>query len=220
MAWNLKKLDNIDVERQMVVSGYIHEYESMNKQNIPKEIILICILFYGYGVDEWDVDQISIGMQLSDRKLTKVKRGVLYASSSYCKRIIECGTFLWRFKIDDCSNGVGWDDGGKFMIGIWKVNGDEEPQTDTYFTRDGDGYGFDPVGGVISNDAGYTSADQKYGVKCKNGTIVEMLLDMNELTLSYKINDKDYGKAFDVEKCKYRAAVYMLTENDAITLLK
>ena len=51
---------------------------------------------------------------------------------------------------------------------------------------------------------------QSYGVDCQNGDILEMILNLNQYTLRYKINGKDYGVAFeDIEKTKYRAAIFM-----------
>ena len=47
-----------------------------------------------------------------------------------------------------------------------------------------------------------------------------MILDLDELTLSYNIDGKDYGKAFDVEKSKYRAAVYLYNKGATVTLLE
>ena len=50
---------------------------------------------------------------------------------------------------------------------------------------------------------------KKYGNECKINDIITMILDLNNLTLSYKINDKDYGIAFaDIENTEYRAAFY------------
>ena len=37
--------------------------------------------------------------------------------------------------------------------------------------------------------------------------MVVMTLDLDELTLSYTLKGKDYGKAFDVEQTEYRAVV-------------
>ena len=169
--------------------------------------------------------------------------------SSYCKRIVKSGIFSWRFKIEDCTNfrpttggkfmiGI-WsgvppklpqdededttssdEDDGEFIEETTSgTRIDEEPPTESYFTEYGKGYGFDPVGAILTNREGHTDDTLKYGVKCKNGTIIEMILNLNELTLSYKIDGKSYGKAFDVEKHGYRAAVYMMEINDSITLL-
>ena len=52
----------------------------------------------------------------------------------------------------------------------------------------------------------------KYGVRIREcNEIMRVVLDMDEYTLSYVINGKEYGIAFDVDKeCEYRLAVCML----------
>ena len=47
-----------------------------------------------------------------------------------------------------------------------------------------------------------------YGKRCVEGDIVDMILNFNNLTLRYKMNDKEYGNAFEnIEYGPYRAAV-------------
>ena len=50
-------------------------------------------------------------------------------------------------------------------------------------------------------------SEKNYCPKCKEGDIIDMYLDLNNFELKYSINDKDYGKAFDVENTSYRAVV-------------
>ena len=47
-----------------------------------------------------------------------------------------------------------------------------------------------------------------------------MILDFNNMTLRYIINDHDYGKAFDIENGEYMAAVYMYDTGFAIRILQ
>ena len=47
-----------------------------------------------------------------------------------------------------------------------------------------------------------------------------MILDLNKLKLSFIIDGVDYGTAFDVEKCKYRAAVFLRNKGDSVTILE
>ena len=47
-----------------------------------------------------------------------------------------------------------------------------------------------------------------------------MILDLNQFALSFIIDGVDYGKAFDVEQCQYRAAFYLLLKGDSVTLLQ
>merc|ERR1712039_294224 len=51
-----------------------------------------------------------------------------------------------------------------------------------------------------------------YGPHCKGGDIVEMILDLEQRTLRYKVNDSDNGVAFEnIEKTEYKAAIWMYT---------
>ena len=59
-----------------------------------------------------------------------------------------------------------------------------------------------------------------YGEKCKDGDIIKMTLNMNELTLSYQVNDKDLGNAYEnIENTAYRAAVTM-ERDSSLTLIR
>ena len=211
----LSKIAEIDKKRQLTVYGWIRQHEKLYNQMIIEGIVIICVLFYGNYVDEWDPECIGTGTKLSNRTLIHEKIGT---SSSFCKRVIESGVFKWRFKIDQCKN-------GGFILGIWraKTNTASPPLT-TWFTNGGfdAGYGF--CLNIPFEDACLTNKEgdawgSKYGIDPSNGSIIEMILDLNKLTLGFIIDDKDYGKAFDVEKDKYRAAVFFFREGTAITLL-
>ena len=72
----------------------------------------------------------------------------------------------------------------------------------------------------VGNVSGYDSEVAKYGIPCVEGDIIEMELDLNNLTIKYIINGKDYGIAFNnIENCNYRAAVTIDGGGSSITLL-
>ena len=212
MALRLKQVSDIDRVRQLAVYGYIREYEQVNQVNIPEGIIFVLILFYGDS-DRWDPKYISQYMKLSDRTLTQVEYGM---GSSYGQRVVDSGIFKWRLRIDQCTN-----DG--FMLGIRRVKGDEaDLPTKYWFTKGGfgNGYAFRSIvdeHARLTNDRGFALGRQ-YGSNSPNGAIIEMMLDLDNLTLSYIINDVDYGKAFDIAKGKYRLGLYMGKESDSLTL--
>ena len=217
MAFNLKEISKIRQERQATILGYIRAYEKVNNTIIPKGIVLMVILFYGNDTDKWDPQCISNGMILSnlDRTITKTSGSF---ESSYCAKIIESGIFKWKFKIEHRY--------GPIIVGIWKDKDDSSsPPLNTLFTKKNfgcGGYGFCSWTGafLIEEDSKGGIMGKTYGVILNKGAIIEMILDLEQLTLSYIIDGKDYGKAFDVEKCKYRAAVCMYNKENAITLLQ
>ena len=52
----------------------------------------------------------------------------------------------------------------------------------------------------------------KYGEDCKENDIIEMKLDFNDLSLSYKVKGIDYGKAFDIKQGQYKAVIGFLDD--------
>eukprot|EP01084_Bolivina_argentea_P167841 291195_1 len=95
---------------------------------------------------------------------------------------------------------------------VWMVqNNDAIPPMDTFFT---DGfaarYALCVGNGALSQIFnGMIGNHNPYGYICKTGTTIDMMLDFDNLTLSFRINNKDCGKAFDILKDRYKAAVYM-----------
>ena len=107
------------------------------------------------------------------------------------------------------------------MFGVWKTK--FEPTTQKLFEQGGNkcySYAFlkaqliDPAGGSV-----FSRKLRDYGVESKEGDIVEMTLDLKQCVLSYKVNDFDYGKAFDVEKTTYRAVAALSYKESKITLV-
>ena len=210
------------MKRQDTVSGYIHGLETKYKYEIPKEIIFVCILFYGNEVDEWDPKLVGQCTKLIGRTLIiddEVKHFV--TGSTFGKKIVKSGIFSWKFKVESIRDTFA---GFNPMIGIWKVkNKVDKPPLGKFFTADAnynEAYAFDPGEAKLANPNGYfDSLDKyKYGKKCKKGTIIEMVLNLDELTLGYIIDGVDYGKAVDVVQGEYRAAVF-ICPGDSMTML-
>ena len=55
--------------------------------------------------------------------------------------------------------------------------------------------------------------------KIQNGEVIEMRLDLKELTLKFKVNDKVIVDFVDIEDTAYRAAVSTYKQQDRITLI-
>ena len=211
----LNDLKAISWVRKATVSGYIHTLESKHSQQIPKQIILLCMLFYGNDCDEWNVSFIGNGLELKDRTLSPIAISRMKkAGSAYGKRIIKSGRFSWRFRIESMDM-IGR--GNKPMIGIWRVNFIDNPPLNTFFTVRKSGYAIDPTTGLITDK--YGCFGNPYAEGCNEGSIIEMVLDLESLGLRYIIDGKDYGKAFDVVKSDYRMAVY-LSVGASVTLLQ
>ena len=185
--------------------------------NIPPLINKICQAFHGAS-DEWDPKHVPRMMKLNDNCIEKTASNGSYCSA-FGKEIISSGQFHWKFKIEN----VGYRHWA-IVLGIWKVKSESNPPKETYFTHKGDdgGYAFvtDNQKLVNKTGGGYRSEPSKYGTKkVENGDYIDMYLDLDELTLSYAINDQDCGKAFDIEDTAYRMAVNMRHVGTCLRLL-
>ena len=59
-----------------------------------------------------------------------------------------------------------------------------------------------------------------YGQVCSTGDIIDVYLDFNERTLSFSINNKDYGVAFDnIKTGDYRFGVTLTGKGTSLQLI-
>ena len=82
------------------------------------------------------------------------------------------------------------------------------------------GYGVQ-MDGMKTSPENCNKTDGRYfnhSVTAKKGDIFEMKVDCNNWILSYKLNDKDLGKAFDIQPTEYRAAITLYDYNSSFTL--
>lgn len=201
---NLKKTKQETID---VVFGYIRrDYE-----NIPPLVQYTCLAFYRSS-DQWDRGCIGVDYTLSEDNMTITHAEKLHSySSAFCQQVVDKGKYEWRFLIKERAEpSKHWS----ILIGIWKtmINGRKQaPQINSYFTAYGTGdnggayaYVTDNACIVNKTGGGYGS---KYGIMCKTGDIVQMFLDLDELTLSYSVNGIDQGVAYKIQPGSYRAAL-------------
>ena len=207
MALNFGKLERIDQFQRDTVTGFIR---STTNKHIPEEIIHICMLFYAL-VDQFDPKCIDSKMIKINEETQSVKIRGYGHPSAYLKNIVDSGHHKWKFRIVQRTSVM--------SIGIWRVQMNESPPLDTYFTYGHDkGYAYSLSTGMSTAICGAQSRT-KYGVRGKDGDIVEMILDFDDLSLSFKVNGIDFGKSHDVTQGKYRAAVHLIGKGDEIQFI-
>ena len=109
-------------------------------------------------------------------------------------------------------------------IGVIKNNSKFLPNR--YFNSGVDGiYAYAINDGLLESKHASSIATKngkrQYGKKCKTGDIVDMYLDLYKLTISYSINNINYGVAYkNIDKCGYRAGVCMYKIEDALQLVE
>ena len=155
-------------------------------------------------------------MTLTDDNLTVTNNCSSYSQqgNAFGTRICNQGVYQWKFKLNKVNSGL-------IVIGVWRIQEDKLPPTEVYFTNGNEqGYGYYLAGEKLDTTTGY-SAGTKYGKKCKVEDIVHMTLDLNEMTLSFKVNDVDYGVAFDnIKQAKYRKAVWLFHKYDSVSIIE
>ena len=194
--------------------GFIREqYNDL----VPDGVILICLLFYGNDTDKWDINNISDYIQLDEEQaiVTHIKRQ--QPTSVFLTREVHSVIHSWKFKVIKCRNHK-WC---TMHIGIWNVskNDGKPPKLNTfnYVKDERQGYSFSTSAGKIrSSSTEYV----KWGEKCPDGSIVDMTVNFNELSLCFKLNGKNCGKAYDIEPGKYRAAVYLCFTKDSFQFIE
>ena len=235
------RLSNVDDKTKKIVFGFIRNSQNYFPQNnsyynIPDLVIQICLLYYLMN-DKFDKKCIGESMKLNEKEQTITMENET-SNSAFLTNIIDHGIHHWRFKIKQCAKLRGSENnwGGEWYttLGIWKVKSDDNEEKlpiNTYFSEKYKGsrsYGFAynigellDIDGGLPKDSGNSTDDKfKYGIKCTTNDIIDMICDLEKYELRFNINTKKYGKAFDIEKCKYRAVINLYTQSDSITLIQ
>ena len=195
----------------LLVFGYIRSEQKLIElaMEFPDDIIVECLKYF-FENDKWDKNKYSKRwMKLEGNTIIGI---VQRSASAYLMNTISSGIHEWSFLIKKCANrGDGWTQ----TIGLWKVNADNDPDVD---------YDFCNLGGIgVKNTGRLTGSgwdSQLYQAKFVTGDIVKMTADFDKGILRFTVNDKDYGKAFQLNcDLEYRAAISLFNEHDAITLL-
>ena len=215
-----------------LVYGFIKHIDIPSQ--IPIEIIDICILYTNINKDSFDTtidkDQLEIiDNQIFGNKNNATHQIVFHRKNMYLNNIAINGIHIWKFQflqqIVACIGGAGsalYNVLNGSSVGIFKTKY-KTIHTGAFdkLTEDGRiplGYavGFT---GLITKPNAFSNRSKKFDFEMKNGDMMAMILNMNKLTLSIEVNDKDYGKAFDVEDTEYRAVVTVGNNHDKWKLI-
>ena len=227
MAFSFDKLKRIPNKSKLVVNGFIHQMEGILCQDtiIPDLVINLCILFYAL-IDRFDPECIGSDMELDEQTQCIVQTKTL-SNSAFLTNVFESGLHEWKFQINKCLKSTEENTEWSQTLGIWRIQGDNEEYMklamNTFFTTYcGRTYGIANNSGLLINKYGGPNFAEggEYGTKTKAGDIVVMHCDMDKLELRFSINNKDCGKAFDIQPGKYRAVINLYDKDDSITLLQ
>ena len=128
--------------------------------------------------------------------------------------IVSKGRHEWKFKIHKLSGGG--------SVGIWNMKYDPKPILLKGIAEEAErAYAFLLNGARLNvHDKAHEWTEyESYGQVCQSGGTISMLVDFNKLTMSFEINGKNYGKAFDISKGEYCAVMTTNDPNVKIELL-
>ena len=205
-------------QSRLTVFAYINQcqrqlfrdiYKSKPYYNVPEIVLNICLMFYHLDMDEWDTNAIARGIECDGNTITK-SIADYSERSAYLTNLVSAGIHIWKFRINNIA------ERSLTTIGLWDTSsGQLAPNRD--FVADDRGYGYVLTQGwkVIG-----PFALTRYGGKCRKGDEIEMIVNFNALSLSYKVNDVDQGEAFKIDRrTKYRGACSLHHVEDSIELL-
>eukprot|EP01083_Nonionella_stella_P157621 511932_1 len=174
--------------------------------------------------DTFDPQNVGTDMRLTASNTIVTKENDSNYRSVLLSHVINGrNKYHWQFKIL-CSVGSHWNplivSSWNPLIGIRKTS--FAFKHDTYFTNTtNNGYAYYNCNnkGMITNPSEPGHPGQAYGNLIKTGDVIDMFVDMNALTLSYHHNGSDCGKAFDIDRTEYKAAVTFYSHENSIQLV-
>lgn len=211
-----------DIEERctLAVDGYIRRAQSLVESIVPALVNFTVLLFLVH--DRFDETMIGPLLELDTSKQTVTHHGGEmrrdHPQSAFLCHVVDRGQYTWRFEWLKLNYALYWSS----TLGIWKCAKGFTPSLDNIFTIGSQvGYGFAANAGTLVSPVTGKGADGgvKYGRRCSDRDVVEMVIDLDRLQLSYLINGKDYGKAYSIEKTAYRAAINMCKVGDSVRIV-
>ena len=215
MDLKLSKLKHIPSRNKNLIFGYVKDnWEKINKSKIiPEMIKYMFLIYFNIDIDTFDKNMTNDAFEiLGNDSMISLPSHLydLFLGSganidSYLSNVIltqNGGIHAWKFR----QNAVNWND----SIGISKIS-----SLNLVGDLDKDGqYCFMLSGNLLESREGLRDyICEAYGEAYKTNSIIEMILDCNNKSLRWIINNKDYGKAFDIEDGSYRAAVSLYNDD-------
>ena len=196
---------------ELCVYGFVRIYCS--NQNIPTELKQLCLLMYFVIIDTWNIVKSHNQLRFDCENNICNFDNQSYWRHAMGSIIIKKGDMnTWKINITKESN---------LLIGITNI---QTFQDKPFYVAESDSFGIHSRGGekwAISQDL----HGENYAVTLHKNDIITMTLDIGQDKqygkLSYKINDKDYGVAFDkIAKDGNYCLIISGFETGQITLLQ
>lgn len=218
----LRDLKKVDIITTHLVYGFCRNVYNnyLPTDNVYYSIIIqpmivnICIAFYWRSY-QWCTDSALFKSELFKIDGNMALKRKACNGNIFIDEVISTGIHRYAFKFTG-NNHLALDDG---IIGIISEDDAKFSVTHPFILRTS-GYGF---GTAECTKAGPKSwgKPNSYGKHAKDGDIVEMIVDLEKMTLRYLINEEDQGIAHEnIFKDRYRVAVYLYEIDCKIELIE
>ena len=197
-----------DKRRRVLVWGYIRQIEIMYKDmNIPHDINDI-IYRYQQSCDIWSKRYSNPACEI-DADGTNIRFDTDSDCTAFGEHVVESGIFIWRLRVIFMIYNYEMFIAHPY-IGI--VDCDEADLEDYRSTGSWDRIGYQLCAGNAGLFGHYQDVHETpQSYECKwnqRDDILEMILNLEERTLSFIVNGQDYGIAFSkIKQTKYRLAL-------------
>lgn len=206
---DFEQLKLVDNATRDTVSGYLRD----NELNDPPSLIIYCILAF-YWLKEYFAI-LGPGVAVSDDNLTIVKMpkyrygsGVASFGALIIPSVSNC-TYKWKLEL---TRYIPYPAGRSLLMGV-------ATKWDNHKVHSQHVLGYNAYAGNFKKFKSWT----KPAIRCKQGDIVEIELDLKRGQLEFYRNDESVGVAMDnleaSEDIEYRLCVTLNSENDSVTLL-
>ena len=205
-----------NLRRELLIWGYIRATEKeYNLLYIPLEINDIIYLFQQF-YEIWSKKYSNPGLIINEDG-TKFTIPNDRRYTAYGDTVVNEGIFVWKLKIvimnhkyNDAFPYVGliMDSEDKLLyyqdVGHWNEHGYQLCAGNSGLFCESDTYEL-----YYNSDSSDAVSTEKYNcIWRKSGDILEIILDLNQGTIQFIVNDKDCGIAFrNIKKTSYRLAI-------------
>ena len=198
---------------------------SSGKMDIPMVIIHFVLAFFVI-FEQWDPEWKGkeVDIQGSNHDIITTKKDGY--SSVLCQNVVNQGKHQWTIKIlKFVANKLGGQAWWRLVIGIVNIKTFDKHSLESYFSLNAYEFacnsniyngGYDKIFKSILG----TESSNEYGQLCGTGDIIDIYLDFDKRTLSFGINNTNYGVAFEkIAEGDYRLAVSLTGIGTSLQLI-